>query len=227
LLYQFDCYSECPALTYPYNKTCTRCISPCVTCSTSPELCLSCIDGLYLLNATCVNGCPLLGYILEGKTCLSCPSNCITCSNSINCVLCSNNYFLLQGSCISVCPVNYPIVENRQCYQCESVCLTCSTSKWNCTSCKINLFKNLYTCVSSCPIGFYTNTQNHECEDGLNNKIVFFPLLILSIVIIAFIVVVKCINTGTSLATSLTAVLSLTEIAIWIFIAVELAEPIK
>ena len=110
-------------------------------------MCLSCIDGLVLLDTSCVAACPTSGYILEGEVCMSCPSNCLTCKDSITCTLCSNSYNLLQGGCVDVCPVNYPIVTNRNCYQCADVCLTCSTTSDNCTQCKINYYKLLYTCV--------------------------------------------------------------------------------
>lgn len=51
--------------------------------------------------------------------------------------------------------------------------------------------------------------MTYECEDGLSTKIVFFPILILSIIVFVFVFVVKFIQPDTSLPTSLVSILSL------------------
>lgn len=52
--------------------------------------------------------------------------------------------------------------------------------------------------------------MSYECEDGLSTKIVFFPLLILTVIISAFVIVAKLLTLQTSLPPSLVSLLSLT-----------------
>ena len=43
--------AECPIYKVETaDLTCTDCISPCVTCDGTPDTCLSCIDGYYVVD---------------------------------------------------------------------------------------------------------------------------------------------------------------------------------
>ena len=142
---------------------CTTCILPCVTCSSSPELCLSCEDDLYLFNSTCITQCPPNCYYTSGSTCLPCTQNCLTCTTLASCSLCTTGYYLMSGGCVTTCPDSHPIISNRQCMGCSSECATCSGSPTNCTTCTVFYFKYSYTCVKECPLTYYSNVVTYQC----------------------------------------------------------------
>ena len=49
--YESKCLAECPSRKVETaNLTCTDCVSPCVTCDGSPNFCLTCIDGYYVVD---------------------------------------------------------------------------------------------------------------------------------------------------------------------------------
>lgn len=212
---------------YPYNKTCTYCISPCVTCASSPDLCTSCTDGLFLLANSCVSVCPSSGYYTEGSVCMPCVDNCLTCTSVSKCSVCAANYYLLSGACVSSCPSSNPIIENRECKDCDVQCATCSGSPDNCTQCTVFYFKYEYTCVEECPLTFYSNVNTYTCEDGLTSKIVFFPILITAFIVLIIVIVSKCFAPSTSIPTAYAALLSPLELAIWIYVLVLLSDRIK
>jgi hypothetical protein len=58
----------------------------------------------------------------------------------------------------------------------------------------------------------------YSCESGLSSKIVFFPVLITYVVIIAVMAIVKCFTRQTSLITVLSALSGWLELAIWAFL---------
>ena len=120
-------------MTYPYNGACTTCIDPCVTCDSSPNLCLSCTDSLFLLNNSCLSACPTSGYYTSGSECIACSDNCLSCESTVTCQVCSDGYYQLDGACYTNCPSNYPIVINKACTACDVQCATCSNSADNCT----------------------------------------------------------------------------------------------
>lgn len=143
------------------------------------------------------------------------------------CLTCAQDYYALQGICQSSCPVNYPIVVNRTCTSCSTVCATCDTNPDNCTTCTLYYFKYLYTCVESCPIAFYSNVQTYTCDNGLNGKIVFFPILITYFVLFFVVVAIFLLSRHTSIPTVITALSGFLEIAIWIFLLSLLGAQVK
>ena len=227
IFYQNQCLTDCPALTYPYNQTCTTCIDPCVTCAASPSLCLSCTPGKFLLANSCVDVCPLNGYYLSGATCLTCSQNCLFCKSVAECTMCSENYYILHGVCVSECPPQSPIVEDQTCTPCGPQCATCSGSADECITCTIYYFRYQYTCVQECPLAYYSNVLTYECEDALTTRITFFPILIITFIVTVIVLVSKCFTPSTALPTSLTALYSPLELAIWIYILTLMYRAIK
>lgn len=114
-----------------------------------------------------------------------------------------------------------------ECKDCDPQCSTCSGSPDNCTECTVFYFKYEYTCVEECPVSYYSNVVTYECEDGLTSRIVFFPVLITGLVVLAIVLISKCISPATSIPTALTSLLAPLELAIWIFMLVLLSEEIK
>ena len=80
------------------------CNASCLTClmygpgktDGSPDICLSCPSGQYLLNNTCQASCPD-GYYFSMTICALCESNCLSCSNYSSCTTCQTNLTLHQG----------------------------------------------------------------------------------------------------------------------------------
>lgn len=53
-----SCVSSCPNGTYTSLVYCFGCSSACATCINSGTQCLSCNNGLYVLNGSCLSSCP-------------------------------------------------------------------------------------------------------------------------------------------------------------------------
>ena len=149
-----------PCSEYPGMEGCATCSSsvscqiqqPCVTTFE----CLSCSNGLFLLNGacatcdpTCVFGCTTgnpclvcdvgtyLTYAGGVPTCLQCPGSCATCSDANTCTSCQPSY----------------ILDNESCLPCEdSNCLTCSGTGY--------LVGNI---CNSCRAGFYVDPTSSDC----------------------------------------------------------------
>lgn len=134
---QRKCYKICPDMTYPSDMTvtCEACPKECATCL-SNTTCLSCTDGYYLYNRTCLTTCPDRFYP-KSRNCDSCLYPCMTCANSSLCLTCAVN-FLFNGSCTSSCPdTYYRDYVGMICQPCKSNltrCLTCQ-SQTKCLTC--------------------------------------------------------------------------------------------
>ncbi|KAK8846429.1 hypothetical protein M9Y10_020450 [Tritrichomonas musculus] len=132
---------------YPKDNKCTKCRSPCATCS-SENKCKTCIkghlfDGISSCDAECSKSCATCnlkadictsckdGYILNGTVCLKCSDGCKTCEiegEVSSCTSCLDGFYL----------------DNEQCKKCSDECETCYDSSSYC-----------YTCVE----GFYKSYQ--------------------------------------------------------------------
>lgn len=106
-LSNFYCTPTCPDYTYANftTSTCAPCQSPCLMCASSSS-CLSCINGMFLLNTSCYGSCPS-GYIGINKVCQPCIAPCMTCEiTQTRCLSCEVDYYLYNSSspsCIQNC----------------------------------------------------------------------------------------------------------------------------
>ncbi len=121
----FSCVlpAGCPTKSYPDSLTsiCATCNSSCLTCSGSPDNCLTCVITpvqyyFYSLNNSCIlsESCPAGTYAESStKNCSPCSLKCAVCfGSSINCSSCAVvpiQYFLILSnfSCVlsTACPL--------------------------------------------------------------------------------------------------------------------------
>lgn len=93
--------STCTCITGFYGdyQKCYPCSESCSTCRGSgPNMCLTCPEGSYLTNGSCLvpnNGCGY-GKIKVNNICQNCPENCLTCKDTSTCVTCASNLSLVQ-----------------------------------------------------------------------------------------------------------------------------------
>lgn len=86
--------------------TCTKCVSPCLSCTNS-TYCLTCFSGLNY-KGSCKSNCPT-GYYADisnptDSKCSACSSVCFSCmGNATNCTSCYSAFYLKNGSCVSNC----------------------------------------------------------------------------------------------------------------------------
>ncbi|XP_063311099.1 proprotein convertase subtilisin/kexin type 5 isoform X1 [Pelobates fuscus] len=165
-------YKDCSLYEYlqehrgcrPCHKQCLRCTGP------SSEQCLSCKDGLYLLDSTCMKECPDGYYKGEENRCLPCHGTCSTCSgrSSTSCMSCKADRYFLGHSCKEVCiPGYYADNSTGKCEKCDKTCEKCSgPHSTDCLSCPKNYFlmHSKQQCYSSCPESYYENKMKRTCE---------------------------------------------------------------
>ena len=124
--YQSNCLSGCPSTYYnDASFNCTKCASPCDTCSgAGNQTCVTCLSGYLQLNASCYVSCPGGYYNLSGF-CLLCTSPCLTCfgPGTAACLSCTSGLYLQGSTCVSNC--SGMAVSGNQCVFCASSCLTC------------------------------------------------------------------------------------------------------
>ncbi|KAL7715960.1 Tyrosine kinase [Entamoeba marina] len=150
---------EITTITASDDSYCTS-----VIVTSSDIICLSCIDGYYLVNSVCVsadlvdyctsyttNGicsyCEEYFYITNNFTCSSCPSNCKHC-NSTMCFQCDNGFYVNeQFECSSQSSNCIETVSNR-CIKCNDGLFT--NSDGTCSNCTDNC--NMCTTASECTI---------------------------------------------------------------------------
>lgn len=175
------CLLSCPAGTYPYNNTCQKCESTCLSCQgSSSNECLSCISGLFLQSknspSSCLSTCPKQTYPSTiNNSCLACDAGCSSCVGPLSnqCLSCDFGLFLQSNAgpapCLSSCPGNtYRSQTNNLCIPCDSSCLTCAGSSSNdCLSCSIGMFLTSAapaSCQSICSLGYFFNNNTSNCE---------------------------------------------------------------
>lgn len=69
----------------------------------------------------------------------------------------------------------------------------------------------------------YTDRTSNKCLDSLSNRIVFFPLLIICVVLAGLILVSKCFARNTALVTALVACFALPELCMFIYYTIQLS----
>ena len=117
---------------------------------TNTQICVSCnIDGLFILNDTCLN----------------CLTGCKRCVNLATCFECTNGflYVPIQTICVSTCPDGF--YQNlTTCLNCDSKCLKCFGPNSNqCLTCSNGYYQYGSNCLSSCPSNT-TNALNQICQ---------------------------------------------------------------
>jgi hypothetical protein len=131
-------------------SVCIACPSPCYTCSVlNPSTCLSCNNGNFLDETSCISLCPSGEYAIESSwSCNSCGSNCESCFSSANnaCLSCISGTYFLNNTCISFCPATYYLYSST----CYLICpintyavdinYTCQSCQSNCEQCVSELY---------------------------------------------------------------------------------------
>ena len=147
------------------------CFSPCATCSSSPDTCLSCLSAssqAYFYDGVCNAACKAGWYSVSIGVCGKCSINCLTCVESQEkCTSCLSNGFtpyLSRNQCMSLCPSNQYVGSGLVCQDCDSACLTCrGQGSGLCTSCVSSMVLYKGQCLPTCPTS--TVLMNKECID--------------------------------------------------------------
>ncbi|KAL4502619.1 hypothetical protein ABPG73_014376 [Tetrahymena malaccensis] len=137
------------------GSKCSKCASPCNTCETQSQKCLSCIIN-YTLD---------LSKNICNPSCDSSCKSCVAPKDPAKCQECYKGFYLSSGQCV----------------QCSSPCKECTDSDSKCISCLANYnfdsLKNICTpiCDSSCKTCSQPqdSTKCTSCQDGnflLNGK---------------------------------------------------------
>ena len=175
------------------NYQCNACDSSCLTCSgSSSNNCLTCVDGYYLSNNTCLSCSLTCKTCNSSVTCLSCNSNgtldtnntcnylcdssCQTCygTQTTNCLSCNQNTILYENQCI------IPGCSENCGYCVTNVTVNVSLISSICKSCKLGYFlsPSCLACSSTCQTcngltendclscnnGFYLNKNTNTCD---------------------------------------------------------------
>ena len=168
-----QCASGCPDGYYQASTdggavVCHKCDSSCSTCSGEGlGKCLTCHQGSYLSDKTCVAVCPPLTFGDDQTlSCLSCHSSCQTCSGSSqnDCQTCLSPLYLNNGKCVESClPGFYPSQERSICEVCHHSCSQChGPGERDCVSCK-DLYLLSGVCLTDCPEGYYGDDVLSSC----------------------------------------------------------------
>lgn len=122
----------------------------------------------YILNKTCVDDCPSLGYYVDIplKECKQCHSSCSKCTGSQldHCLVCAPGFLQLMDKniCVQQCPTSYHLDQSRRvCMPCPAQCNECN-SLLECTKCESRLMLVQGRCVSSCSPAHF-QTDDYEC----------------------------------------------------------------
>ncbi|EAR96681.1 leishmanolysin family protein (macronuclear) [Tetrahymena thermophila SB210] len=144
------------------GNSCTLCVYPCATCSTSnPNSCLSCENKMYLLNNQCVSSCTNGYYNGPNYTCSQCISGCSQCSDGVSCTSCSNNYKLFPQNNVQIC------ISSSSCF---SPCSTCigTFQPTTCSSCNQGFYLQANSCVAQCDQGYFLDQSKQRCTQCSN-----------------------------------------------------------
>lgn len=104
-----QCVTECSEGYYAdENRECQECSRLCKGCSSDPEVCTSCPEGMFLLEGECTERCGsgMFGHLSSGE-CHACHPDCLECydGNEDNqCSKCREGLFLHGATCSSSCP---------------------------------------------------------------------------------------------------------------------------
>jgi proprotein convertase subtilisin/kexin type 5 len=176
MLYNSQCYSTCPALTFTNGSSCLACdtvTAKCSTCNGTATNCTSCNSGDYLSqpgSGTCASTCttsPYLKQDVQNGVCVqTCPSNMISNPNN-TCTVCASG-FISGGVCTSTCPAQtYADTTLIACMSCHANCSSCiGPNAENCTACFSGSdlpYLLLKMCWPICPKGFYSFPSSGKC----------------------------------------------------------------
>ena len=157
-LYNQTCFQECPELvTVPNGPICEPCDTKCTTCITTPDTCLTCVDGFINYQQKCLSECPPgMFHDTNLGTCVGCSDPCLECTTGpTHCSKCKPGTGVqYQGDCVPSCPPGMYADANNVCQNCVAGCTQC-TSAVTCTSC-------------SSPLGLY-NGECIACPTGTTN----------------------------------------------------------
>lgn len=130
------------------------CRSPCLTCSGSSSICLSCdINSLYpyLWDNTCHSNCQDSYFPTSDKKCSACSQPCLSCEySSNNCTSCVTGY-LYNNICYEQCPSG-SFLDDDKCSDCKTNCETCQ-SKDLCSACFAPYLLYKDSCLEKCTEG--------------------------------------------------------------------------
>ena len=161
LLYDGECYLNCPTSTYKDSIQCKACDSVCKDCSGSAKKCTSCPTGKKLYQDTCYSSCPVGITVEINEVCYDCDSNCLECaSKTSTCTKCLTGLVLTKGTCKSQCSSGYTLTDSspKVCVACVG-CATCLNSEYYCLTCVTGKVIYENQCYSTCPSGT-TNTTS-------------------------------------------------------------------
>ena len=108
------CKAKCPDGFFAKGNTCQQCNFTCSTCRDSANKCVTCAQGFFKKNDTCVKTCGI-GYYLD-KVCKPCTSRCADCEGKAdNCTSCSPPLYRKGNDCVENCtggfkPSSRPLV---------------------------------------------------------------------------------------------------------------------
>lgn len=96
------CKAKCPGGFFPKGNTCQQCNFTCSTYRDSANECLTCAEGFFKKNDTCVKNCGI-GYYLD-TVCKPCKSRCADCEvKADNCISCAPPLFRKGKDCVENC----------------------------------------------------------------------------------------------------------------------------
>ena len=134
---------------YPVSLSIT-CHSPCSTCQTSADFCLTCLTSYpYFYQNYCYTKCPSGSTATSSALCQTCVAPCAQCSGSTTyCTSCVSPEYLYSGACVTQCGPGTFIYESS-CLDCSAYCNVC-TSSTVCTACNSGYYLYESACVAAC-----------------------------------------------------------------------------
>lgn len=165
----------CKPNEYELGGKCNPCIN-CETCNVNG--CVTCEEGLELIDGECVyTACPP-GYTKVNGKCVKCQDkNCKTCQNVNICDYClpGFTYNPITKKCEQECPKGH-YVKDRTCLPCEPNCTDC-LDNLVCVDCEYPLVLINGSCTTECPNGYVningecTQCQNETCKSCFANNL--------------------------------------------------------
>lgn len=174
-----------------------------------------------MLNNNQCEVCPS-GKFASINVCVDCPAECLTCQNNSYCYTCAATKYLYENRCMDNCPVNM-IPAGSGCVECVAHCSKCDQTTTLCLVCKSGHYVYEGGCVDTCPSNLTVSVNGSNCvtmtqyykEYSSESKIVYFPLTIVSAVLLGMAVIFKCKFPSLHFVTFATAVVGIAEIATW------------
>lgn len=151
------------------SSVCQPCSPNCQIC-TSLTVCKQCVTNYFILNASCLNSCPLGYYqgaqaITNYDECMGCQTDCVNCSAYDYCIECAGGMIQFNGLCLSECPIFYYPDNSGVCDKCGPYCANCINSTYCVTCIGSYLLNN--SCVAACPSKTYPYS-GVSCKDCIS-----------------------------------------------------------